>query len=358
MEDIALFHTADLHDGAYRFLPDSLGRCNEMFEAIYNCVIQYQARLKILVIAGDIFDRKNITEEERNLFFAFVVRMVKMKIHIVMMNGNHDYYTESLTLLQPFKYVAALNQYLHVVLGEPASVTIEDIGFGCVPCQQDLTTEQLASIAKDLHKRCACSTFYMIVHEAVYGSANFRNTWKAKSDKYLKIPSLPFVTGWMLGDIHQRQQVSTNAWYSGAPLQIKSDESPSNGILQWIGSKPKFHPLKIRGFRFTNDFDEALKYAKAGHYVRFKGKVPPGSDIPSNIVCDDSIAAIEVDLDYESGSEVSEFKVTIDLIGPLPKFLAARGMQPRHQTMAIEMVSSIIQSRNSVIAEELEDVED
>jgi DNA repair exonuclease SbcCD nuclease subunit len=198
----------------------------------------------------------------------------------------------------------------------------------------------------------------MVVHEAVYGSANFRNTWKAKSDKYLKIPSLSFVTGWMLGDIHQRQQISTNAWYSGAPLQIKSDESPSNGILQWIGSKTKFHPLKIRGFRFTNDFDEALKYAKAGHYVRFKGKTPPGVDVPSNIVCDDSIAAIEVDLDYESGSEVGEFKVTIDLIGPLPKFLAARGMQPRHQTMAIEMVSSIIQSRNSVVAEELEDVED
>jgi hypothetical protein len=347
MTEYVLFHTADLHSGAYRFVADYLQRCSEMFDGIFKKVTSIPGQ-QILVVAGDACDRKNLTEEERNLMISFFVRCLKAGVIVVVVNGNHDYYTESLTMLEPLKIMSELHQNLHVVLGNPKRVTIGDIGFGCVPCQQDLTTDKLEQIARKLRKEADCSKFYMVVHEAVYGSSNYKGTWKAKSDKYLKIPDLSFVTGWMLGDIHQRQQISRNAWYSGAPIQVKSDESPNTGILQWTGSKVAFHSIPTRGFRFTSNVKEAIAFAEDGHYVRFKGKVPDGVEFPPNVAIDGDLAAVELDIDFAGDEAVDEFTPDFDLITPLPKFLAARGMQPHHQRMAVEIVSGIMQSKNHV----------
>ena len=345
---MALFHAADLHVGAYRFVPDQLARCKEVLDAVVAKVVGHPDRLKILVLAGDLADRKNLTEEERNLILDFVVNLLTAHVHVVVENGNHDFMNEALTMLEPLRYLAKLSPYLHVVLGQPGRITIGDFGFGCVPCQQDLTTKQLEGIARDLYKRAPCKTFYMVVHEAVYGSTNFRTTWKAKSDKYLKIPNLSFVTGWMLGDIHQRQAIMPNAWYAGSPLQIKADENPTSGILEWIGSRPKFHPITSRGFRITTDLRAALEYAKQGHYVRLKGEVPGGTELPTNIITDGEAAAIEIDLGMDDSGDVDEFKVELDLLTQLPAFLAKRGLQARHQTMAVELVSSISRNRSNV----------
>jgi DNA repair exonuclease SbcCD nuclease subunit len=326
-----------------------------MFNAIADIVIGYDADLKIFVMAGDVADRKNISEEERNLFLSFITRLALAGIKIVVINGNHDFYTESLTLLEPLKFLAALNSNIHVVLGDPARITINGIGFGCVPCQQDLKTSELEAIAKRLHSQAPCKRFYMVVHEAVFGAVNHKRTWKAKSDKYLRIPDLDFVTGWMLGDIHERQQITSNAWYSGSPIQVKSDENPSNGILQWSGSKTRFIPVKTRGFRFTTSPQEALKLAREGHYVRFSGKVPPDIEFPHNVAVDGDVAAIEIDIDagtYDDDAGASEFKVEIDLVGPLPNFLASKGVQEHHQRMSVELVSSILQTRTAIAEED------
>jgi hypothetical protein len=94
-----------------------------------------------------------------------------------------------------------------------------------------------------------------------------------------------------------------------------------------------------------------LKFAAENHYVRFKGTVPAGTELPTNVLANGEIAAIEIDLDTEADTETEEFKTTIDLITPLPAFLAKRGMQPHFQTMAIDIVSAIIQRRTSVQAE-------
>lgn len=345
----AIFHSCDLHDGAYRFLPDQMVRCREMFDAIYERIMSHPSAEKIFVIAGDIYDRKTITEEERNLFLDFLTRLLLAGVHVVVINGNHDFYVEGLTLLEPLKFMARLNKNLHVVLGKPGRVDVLGIGFGCVPCQQDLNTERLTLIAKRLYQSKPCDTFYMVVHEAVQGSVNHRGTWKAKSDKYLRIPKLDFVTGWMLGDIHKRQKIAENAFYAGAPIQIKSDEDPNGGILEWRGPFVKFHGIKSRGFRFTNDYAEALEFSRDGHYVRFTGQLPKNADVPANVAVNGDIAAIEIDIDF-AGHEgvVDEFKFEMDLITPLPSYLAGQGLQPHQQQIAVELVSSYLQSRNSI----------
>jgi DNA repair exonuclease SbcCD nuclease subunit len=320
-----------------------------MFDAIYDRIMSHPNPQKIFVAAGDIYDRKTITEEERNLFLDFLTRLLLAGVHVVVINGNHDFYVEGLTLLEPLRYIARLNKNLHVVLGDPGRVDVLGIGFGCVPCQQDLNTERITAIAKRLYQSKPCDTFYMVVHEAVLGSTNHRGTWKAKSDKYLRIPKLDFVTGWMLGDIHKRQKIAENAFYAGSPIQVKSDEDPNGGILEWRGPFVKFHQIKSRGFRFTADYDEALELSKEGHYVRFTGQVPKNAEVPSNVAVNGDISAIEIDIDF-AGTDMSvdEFKFEMDLITPLPTYLASQGLQPHQQKIAVELVSGYLQSRNNV----------
>ena len=183
----------------------------------------------------------------------------------------------------------------------------------------------------------------MLVHEAVRGSVNHKRTWQAKSDKYLHIPDLPFVTGWMLGDIHECQQIHAKAWYSGAPYQVKSDESERCGILQWAGSQTRFHPLQVPGFRYTSDIAMAKKLAAEGHYVRFTGKASEAElkSLPATVLCDGDIAAIELDVDVAVPELASNGLGSVDLISPLPEFLARDGCNERQQQRGVELVLGI-----------------
>jgi hypothetical protein len=319
-----------------------------MFSEVKRVVLSVPAKMRILCIVGDAYDRKTITEEERNAFLEFVIDLVLSGVHVILINGNHDFYNESLTLIEPVKQMSRLVDHLHVHTKTPGVTTIGEISFGCVPCTQGLTTDQVTALATMLYKQAHRDgkpprAFYMLVHEAVYGAVNHKRTWKAKSDKYLRIPDLPFVTGWMLGDIHECQQIHTRAWYSGAPYQVKSDESERCGILQWAGSQTRFHSLNVPGFRYTADITVAKKLAAEGHYVRFTGKASEAElkSLPATVMCDGDIAAIELDVDVA----VPDLNITsmgsVDLISPLPDFLARDGCNERQQHRGVELVLGI-----------------
>ena len=351
MADVAIFHTADLHSGAFRFLPNYLDRTITAFTNITKVVLASQATTRILVIAGDLYDRKNITEAERNAVLDFVTKLVGAGVHVVIINGNHDFYTEEHTLLEPFKFMARLNPNLHVVLDDPGLVRVGDIAFGCVPCQQHLSTERLEGYAKSLYAEAnKPAQFYMVVHEAIFGAVNHRRTWKADGDKYLKIPALSFVTGWMLGDIHEAQEILPNARYSGAPLQIKSDESERCGILQWAGSKARRIIIPTPGFRMTDDIEVAKTMAAEGHIVRYIGDrsaLAPEDvkSLPVSVVLTGDMAAIALDVDaasndaalaLASGNSAAGDDNEYDLITPLPFFLAREGLNEEQQARGVD----------------------
>lgn len=346
MIQYGLFHTADLHTGAFRYIPDHIERTKTMFDEVLRTVTSVEARTRVLGIVGDAYDRKTITEEERNLFLAFVVDLLLADVHVILINGNHDFYTEALTLLEPVKQMSRLTTNLHVHLKDPGVTVIGDIGFGCVPCSQDLTTEQLTAYAKMLYQQAhKPKAFYMLVHEAVHGAVNYKRTWKASSEKYLRVPEIDFVTGWWLGDIHERQQIHERAWYCGSPYQVKADESERCGLLQWAGSKTRFHQLNVPGFRYTDDIDEARRLAGEGHYVRFTGTADEAElkTLPATVMCTGDIAAIELDVDIAMAPVDNTGLGTVDLITPLPEFLAREGRNERQQQRGVEIIMGIRQ---------------
>ncbi len=339
-----LFHTGDLHTGAFRYIPNHLDRTGKMFSEILRIVVACKAKVRILTIVGDAYDRKTITEEERNLFLKFVVDLLAAGVHVILINGNHDFYKENLTLLEPLRLMSNLAANLHVHLQDPGTTVIGDIGFGCVPCTQELTTERLTAYAEMLYAQAhKPKYFYMLVHEAVYGAVNHKRTWKAASDKYLRVPDMPFVTGWMLADIHERQQIHQKAWYCGSPYQVKADESDTCGILQWAGSRVRFLPLDVPGFRYTDDVNEARALAAKGHYVRFTGTADEAvlKTLPATVLCTGDIAAIELDIDTTVAPAVVSKLGSLDLIAPLPAFLAKDGLNERQQRRGVEIITEI-----------------
>jgi DNA repair exonuclease SbcCD nuclease subunit len=187
----------------------------------------------IVALGGDLADRKNMLEEERDLIIWFVVELVRLGIHVVVINGNHDYYNEDgLTMIHPLHTMQLLcPKKLHVVVDRPGIVDIKelDVSFLCIPCQQDLTTKSLRKLLEKMSAKAKCSRRYGLVHEAINGSiANDNHKMSTKCD----IPKHD-LDGILLNDIHRYQKVGRAAWYSGSPLQVKSNEDLDKGILVW-----------------------------------------------------------------------------------------------------------------------------
>ncbi len=83
-------HTADWHIGALRSgLPDDyLARAYDMIEQIIK--VTKEQSDGVLVVAGDLFHHKIVTDAERNLLLKALLKMERMGIFTLMINGNHD----------------------------------------------------------------------------------------------------------------------------------------------------------------------------------------------------------------------------------------------------------------------------
>lgn len=272
-----IVHTGDLHTGACRFAYDYLKRHAAVFKGILEYV---RARLHagknvIVVIAGDLLDRKTITEDERNIALRFVVSLVKLKVHVVVINGNHDFYNEDgVTMIHPLHIMQSLcPKYLHVVTTNPDVVNIKelDVSFVCIPCQQDLTTKKLLGLVTAQLPKASCSRRYGVVHEAINGSiASDNHVMKTGCD----LPDIG-LDGILLGDIHKAQRIGKSAWYCGSPLQVKSNEDPYKGFLLWKSGveDPELVILKNVPRIITVTSEKQLrKYENTKHTVKYVGK--------------------------------------------------------------------------------------
>lgn len=275
--DFEIVHTGDLHTGACRFAYDYLNRHAKAFKGITAYVRKRkQAGVNVIVvIAGDLLDRKTITEDERNLALGFVVGLVKLGVHVVVINGNHDFYNEDgVTMIHPLHIMQSLcPKYLHVVTDNPDVVNLcdLDVSFVCVPCQQDLTTTKLMKLISGQLSKVECTRRYGVVHEAINGSlASDNHVMKTSCD----LPDTG-LDGILLGDIHKAQRIGKSAWYCGSPLQIKSNEDPYKGFLVWKSGveDPELVILKHVPRIITVTSEKALrKYEGTKHTVKYVGK--------------------------------------------------------------------------------------
>lgn len=271
-------------------------RAKKMCDAIISTVKAHPAKNKALVIAGDLLDGKDPTEPERNLALNFIISLVRAKVHVILINGNHDFRdADGLTMLDGFHEIKKLeNKYLHVVTATPDTVDVDDlsVSFLCVPCQQNLRTKQLKKILSRLHAKAKHSTCYGVVHEALNGCVTDNNrTLPSDCDA----PVVDKLAGIMCGDIHVQQQMSPGVWYAGSPYQTKINESTEKGMLLWTPGKTDPVSVPLTGIpqliRVT-DPKQLKKYENTEHSVKYVGTERVQTQAP-NVTVQPNLTLIE-----------------------------------------------------------------
>jgi DNA repair exonuclease SbcCD nuclease subunit len=222
-------HTADLHLNALRrFSKYYLDRIQHCLQSVTTLAEEHG--VDFILVAGDIYDRRDITHAERMLLSEW---LLNTEIPVVLISGNHDKRSAEIgdTCLS---YLSVLTPNLTRHLVHDGMPTLVE-RFGCslvlLP-YQGWMDQELFLILQSLLDRCDPSLPSVVVlHEAVQGCKNDVGRTITKDNQIRLDNSFPDVTYWALGDIHLRQQMGPRAWYSGSPHQTRFDEASDKGVL-------------------------------------------------------------------------------------------------------------------------------
>jgi len=242
---VKLIHCADAHIGRSRRLPGYLERQDAMMAGIFRAAADRSDGLVLL--AGDIYDRLDISPRERDLFLGHLCKADHDGITTVIINGNHDMIDEDdggYTHLRMIKLMVDENrlQNTYVIETDPHSFWLDQFQLGiiAVPAYYRKTKEVNKIVAhhlKLMEPARRGRPVVAMVHETVYGSRNdFGKRFGIdviEEDHTVKLDGTLPVTFWALGDIHLVQQIKgvPHAWYSGAPIQHDFGDPGGRGVL-------------------------------------------------------------------------------------------------------------------------------
>ncbi|MEN3027906.1 MAG: exonuclease subunit SbcD, partial [Aquificaceae bacterium] len=86
-----LLHIADLHAG--KRIYDRISRKEDLLYALEQIKsICREEKVDVLLVAGDIFDRKAPDFESQHIIMEFFIELCTSGVHIVAIAGNHDSY--------------------------------------------------------------------------------------------------------------------------------------------------------------------------------------------------------------------------------------------------------------------------
>ena len=302
-------------------------------EHIFDTAAEHSA--DAIVMAGDIFDRKDVRPRERALFVRALLQWTDIPVLGVV--GNHDMLEPGLTSLNTVKRFQDAGRLDHVFFAEnsPEIVKVGSCVFVLIPYTGDNAgygklVRRLVKRAQKEHGRKR--RIIVVGHEMIAGSSEdsgrvFRNG--------VTLPRLDSVFLYLFGDIHKRQKLSglNNAWYPGSPAQHRFSEKKNKGVLLFDteqGIKPKFIPTKHRDIKplvtvegaTAAEIETKLGSTKLSNaWVRIKA--PPSvkmrdikdeygivvKDVSVPIVRDDTIERIrEADPSEEVGPWLMAFK--------------------------------------------------
>lgn len=274
-------HTGDLHFGAGRRLPNYLKRQTSALNAVFK--IAMKRKIRIVVIAGDLFDSKDVRPEERDALLRLLLHYDDLGFIILIANGNHDQASATYTNLRFLHtlYKADRFKNVHIAISEsgPEVVKVEGQNFILFPGFYDGDVNAaLNGLCQDVKKPV------VVMHEMVKGCKadnGFPLEHGIKLDR-----DLP-VTYFALGDLHECQQIPKmpHAWYCGSPVQHDFGEKPTKGLLivdTDNPSKPEFVPIDIRPRLLKADLKEALRMKD--DLVIAKLERAPDDELPPHII--------------------------------------------------------------------------
>ena len=109
-------HIADVHLGIKRYnLPDRTG---DFFRAWKEVIERYAIgeRVDFVIIAGDLFDRRNVDPQAANHAMYMLRRLAHASIPVLVIEGNHDQHEST----SRFSWLRSFSQWRYIKLLEPS----------------------------------------------------------------------------------------------------------------------------------------------------------------------------------------------------------------------------------------------
>ena len=331
-------HTADLHVGKSRTLPDYLERQELMIEGIFKAADANGT--KTVLMAGDIFESKNIRWSEQKAFMERLFAHDAKGHTTVLCNGNHD---ELATGISHMWLPSLINDFgglsnTTIVDGESRLVKLPDMHIGVIPVvYNSMSTKDLSdAVAKLYEKADDDLPFVMMIHATITGCTTDTGVSLSGGPRIPK--DCDFVDYWALGDIHKSQQMSDKAWYSGAPIQHDFGDLQPKGVLVVTvekGEEPQVELVELEGIKPLITVREVPEKWPTECYIRYLGPMEGIIDLPENVIKTQGVVHVE---DDEEEPQTVQVEFSDSLTEGLPEFLHAKGVTQELQEEAVKWV--------------------
>lgn len=277
-----IVHTADWHIGATKkllpedYLQRQIDAIGTLFEAAH-------ALDGVLVVSGDVFHNKHVTEAERNALLDTVESWDRKGVRSYFINGNHDIIDTQSTTLDSLAILSRRLTNTTVATLQPMLCTLDGgVTLLLFPpaCRHDLdTSESMARVREWTVKAPKGKPLIVATHAQVAGAVSETGhvfTDGAKlGDKR--------VSYWALGDIHRFQKIAKNAYYPGNPVHHRwgEDSGPEKGYIVYDTDAEKVEHVTVESRRLLTVTE--VKGLDALHWYRLRSDKPP-KVMPQNVL--------------------------------------------------------------------------
>ncbi len=330
-------HTADLHIGKSRTLPDYLERQELMLDSIFKAAESNGT--KTVLMAGDIFESKYIRWSEQKAFMERLFAHDASGYTTVLCNGNHD---ELVTGVSHMWLPSLINDFgglanTTIVDGEARLVKLPDMHIGVIPViRSNMSTKELSNAVTKLYGKADDDLpFVMMLHATISGSIAETGVSLSGGPRIPK--DCDFVDYWALGDIHKSQQMADKAWYSGAPIQHDFGDSQPKGVLVVTvekGEEPQVELVELEGIKPFVTLTKVPEKWPTECYIRYLGPLEGIINLPENVI---KTEGVSVEDDDETLQPV-EMEFSDSLTEGLSEFLHTKGISPELQEKAVQWV--------------------
>ncbi len=261
-----LLHIADLHAG--KRLYDRIGRNEDLsyaLEQIKN--ICKEERVDLLIVAGDIFDKRNPDFESQALILDFLTEMNSIGLHILLIAGNHDSY-DFMKIYKNLRKLANIHVFDRPSTNlKEAIFQYEQLKVACLPYpdervlthfgeeRQRSYAEKVANYMRALAHEVEDSRYRVLVAHMMVDRAQIAGSelQSSVSPYYaIKAETIPDTFQYVaLGHVHRNQRIegiAPKVYYSGSPYQIDFSEKGMDKFVNLVvleDGMAKVEPIRL-----------------------------------------------------------------------------------------------------------------
>ncbi len=277
-----IYHISDLHIGrdlgGYDLIVEQQYTLDKIVELVKLNSIKY------LLLAGDIFDKYNPSNEAMALFDKFLMDLAKLSTRVIIITGNHDS-KPKLSYLKSF--LEKDNIYIYTSIPkEMVSFDDDKISFLPIPYLHEYELYNIygdlgntpneiyeaiinnfnENVNKEHTKICLC-------HNLIVGGIT------SKSERILSVGGLDAMPNTLfkdfdytaLGHLHINQKMGDKIYYSGSIMKYSVSEfNNDNKLIEFDTDTKEVAFIPIPQYRnsriITGEFDTILEQAKTDPY--------------------------------------------------------------------------------------------